>query len=155
MVTALPLAAAGATRVPTSLNLNKDARITKAGDKAGDGDSMRVAARRRRSTARHRGCRLQGGGSCTPPAAPAAAEPASSAAAAPTAPGELRRDRGGIWVFLITIIISRGAVWKFFFYYCYYFFFGGGRGHRFFSLPPPRLRREEGEELDSRSAPLP
>lgn len=85
MVTALPLAASRVTLPSASPNLNKDARITKAGDKAGDGDSMRVAARRRRSTARHRGCRLQGGGSCTPPAAPAAAEPA-----APPAPGPLR-----------------------------------------------------------------
>lgn len=61
MVTARPLAASRVTLPSASPNLNKDARITKAGDKAGDGDSMRVAARRRRSTARHRGCRLQGG----------------------------------------------------------------------------------------------
>lgn len=142
MVTALPLAAAGPTRLPPSPNLNKDARITKAGDKAGDGDSMRVAARRRRSTARPRGCRLQGGGSCTPPAAPAAAEPASSAATVPAAPGPLRRDPGGDWGWFIIIVISRG--WFGFFYFW---------GASFF----PSRRRGSGEKKGKNltAAPLP
>lgn len=121
MATALPLAAARPTRAPTSPNLNKDARITKAGDKAGDGDSMRVAARRR-STARHRGRRPLRGRSCTPPA------PARSA---PAAPRPLCRDSGGF---------RGGALASL------------ARGTAFFL---PRLRREEGEELDSDSAPPP
>lgn len=139
MVTALPLAARRVTRRSASPNLNKDARITKAGDKAGDGDSMRVAARRRRSTARHRGCRLQWGVHAPlPPQSPPAARPPlrrlpgrSAGTAGPF---------GGVFR-IIVVLISRG----------WFGLFGGGAS--FF----PSRRRGSGEKRGKNltAAPLP
>lgn len=112
MVTARPLAASRVTLPSASPNLNKDARITKAGDKAGDGDSMRVAARRRRSTARHRGCRLQGGVHAPLPPRPLPQSPPAARPPLRRLPGRSARSGGGrfrgLFSIIVVVIISRG-----------------------------------------------
>lgn len=136
MVTSLPLAASRVTLPSASPNLNKDARITKAGDKAGDGDSMRVAARRRRSTARHRGCRLQGGVHAPLPPRPLPQSPQLR-----RLPGRSARPFRGVLA-VIALGISRG--W-------FGLFFSGGAS--FF----PSRRRGSGEKRGKNltAAPLP
>lgn len=143
MVTALPLAASRVTRPATSPNLNKDARITKAGDKAGDGDSMRVATRRRRSTARHRGCRLQGGVHAPLPPRPLPQSPPAARPPLRRLPGRSAGTGGrfgGVFS-IIVIIISRG----------WFGLFWGGTS--FF----PSRRRGSGEKRGKNltAAPLP
>lgn len=136
MTTCPPLAASRVTRRSASPNLNKDARITKAGDKAGDGDSMRVAARRRRSTARHRGRRLQGGVHAPLPPRPLPQSPPLPGRSAHAPEG----DSGGSLVLLLLLLFLG-------------LFLGAGGDSSFFASRRRGSGEKRGKNLTA--APLP